>query len=388
MAPKPSTTPLRDFFTSLFNPPAPQREIELDAYRVRFFHWQADENGFRDWTLEGVEPGLEGTLKLSSDAIKGVDGVISGVMVSPVVETGFDLHSAIASWNADAPEGSWVKISLRVQFDGIWSRWYTLGIWTESSSPEDRHSVNGQDDERIKIATDTLVVREGLRAQAIQMKIELNSRSDSQYPVINAAALVIDNKHAANYTPSKGNPRRWNKTLPVPQFSQMVYPDGGNVWCSPTSVSMLLAFWQDYKGLPEPLVRETVAGVFDPVYEGAGNWPFNAAYAATKGMNAAVSRLTGLDKAEEFIACGIPLAMSLSWKPGELTGAPVEKSNGHLVVLVGFDAQGNPVLNDPAAKEDALVQRVYQRREFEKLWRTTSGGVVYIISPLGITWPE
>jgi len=161
----------------------------------------------------------------------------------------------------------------------------------------------------------------------------------------------------------------------------MVYPGGGNVWCSPTSVSMLLAYWQNYKGLPEPLVRETVAGVYDAIYEGAGNWSFNTAYAATRGMNSAVSRLASLEEAEEFIARGIPLAMSLSWKPGELTGAPVEKSNGHLVVLAGFDALGNPVVNDPAAKEDSLVRRVYQRQEFEKLWRITSGGVVYIITP-------
>ena len=31
----------------------------------------------------------------------------------------------------------------------------------------------------------------------------------------------------------------WNQVLAVPECSQMVYPDGGQVWCSPTSTSMV-----------------------------------------------------------------------------------------------------------------------------------------------------
>jgi len=262
-----------------------------------------------------------------------------------------------------------------------------LGIWSQSNHPSDRHSVKGQEDDLVEIATDTLLLKAGVISRSIQMKIQLNARSDSQYPVVNGAALVLNDSHKKNVSLSQGDPKRWNKTLPVPQYSQMVYPDGGNVWCSPTSVSMILAFWQDYKGLPEPVVRESVVGVYDPVYEGTGNWPFNTAYAATKGLAAAVGRLANLDAAEKFISAGIPLALSVSWKSGELTGAPVEKSDGHLIVLAGFDDRGNPVVNDPAAKEDALVQRVYDRAELEKIWRSTSGGIVYIITPLGITWP-
>jgi hypothetical protein len=361
-------------------------EIELDTYRVRFFRWHADENGFKDWALEGVEPGLEGTLKLASDALKSKDGVLQGEMVSPVIGTGFELHSAIPSWNVSAPAGSWVEIYLRVQFSGEWTSWYALGTWSESNDANARHSVAGQDDEKIEICTDTLLVKQGFVSRALQMKIVLNSRSDSQYPVVNAAFMVIDNAYRENYSPSKGDPRLWNKTLPVPQFSQMVYPDGGSDWCSPVSLSMLLAFWQNYKGLPEPLVRETAAGVYDAVYQGTGNWSFNIAYAAARGMNAAVCRLTGLDKAEKFIASGIPLALSLAWNSGELKGAPIDKSDGHLVVLAGFDAYGNPVVNDPAAADDAAVQRIYPRHKFEELWRITSGGVVYIVAPLGINW--
>ena len=384
---KPGKFHPRTAFSSLLAKIRSKREIELDPYQVRFFRWQADGGGFKEWTLDGVEYGLEGTLKLSADAVRSEDGILTGEMVSPVMDAGFDIASVVPSWNVDAPEGSWVKIFLRVKVSEVWTRWYCLGIWSQSADPGDRHSVKGQEDEHAEVSTDTLVLKEAVSSSSVQMKIQLNTRSDSQYPVINGAAVVIANKQKMHFVVSKGDAQLWDKTLPVPQYSQMVYPDGGNVWCSPTSVSMLLSFWQDYKGLPEPVVRETVAGVYDAVYEGAGNWPFNTAYAATKGFASAVGRLTDLEQAEKFIAAGIPLALSVSWKPGELTGAPVEKSDGHLVVLAGFDAHGNPVVNDPAAKEDALVQRVYARAELEKLWRTTSGGIVYIITPLGITWP-
>lgn len=71
--------------------------------------------------------------------------------------------------------------------------------------------------------------------------------------------------------------------IAVPEFSQMVYPDGGPVWCSPTSVSMVLAYWLRETGPCEPRVRAAVAGVYDWLYDGHGNWPFNTAYASSRG---------------------------------------------------------------------------------------------------------
>ena len=34
-------------------------------------------------------------------------------------------------------------------------------------------------------------------------------------------------------------PALWDTLINVPECSQMVYPDGGEVWCSPTSTSMV-----------------------------------------------------------------------------------------------------------------------------------------------------
>ena len=86
----------------------------------------------------------------------------------------------------------------------------------------------------------------------------------------------------------------------------MVYPDGGEVWCSPTSTAMILAYLDNYVEDCEPHVRAAVEGVYDWIYEGNGNWPFNTAYAATRGYEGYVARITSLAPAEEFVAAGYP----------------------------------------------------------------------------------
>lgn len=82
-------------------------------------------------------------------------------------------------------------------------------------------------------------------------------------------------------TPSTGNPALWNTLLAVPECSQMVYPDGGNRWCSPTSTSMVLGYRGIDPGECAPRVLAAVTGVYDWVYNGYGNWPFNTAYTAS-----------------------------------------------------------------------------------------------------------
>ena len=150
---------------------------------------------------------------------------------------------------------------------------------------------------------------------------------------------------------------------------------------------MVLAFWDNYTGPCEPRVRAAVNGVYDWIYDGHGNWPFNSAYAYSQGYEGYVARFTSLEKVEEFVAAGVPVVVSFAWGKGDLTGSAIPSSNGHLAVIVGFDAEGNPILNDPAASSDADVQRTYLRSEFEPLWLQTSGGTVYLIYPQGTNVP-
>ena len=226
-------------------------------------------------------------------------------------------------------------------------------------------------------------------------------------PVVSSVGAVASDMPNANpYVPSPLGGAEGIE-LAVPRFSQEIhtgeYPQfdgGGEAWCSPTSTSMILAYWNrgpspadyayvqsDYPNVVDPWVDFAARATFDYHYQGAGNWPFNTAYAATHAMEGYVARFTSMAQIEDWIAAGVPVVVSYACK-NDLTGAPIPSSNGHLAVVVGFDAAGNPVVNDPAAPDDSQVQRTYLRSEFESLWLEHSGGTVYLIYPPGQAVPS
>ena len=163
------------------------------------------------------------------------------------------------------------------------------------------------------------------------------------------------------------------RILDVPARSQYVAP-GERGWCSPTALSMLNA----YHGLDYDVVT-TARAVFDRAYNGTGNWAFNVAFSGSLGLRAAVVYLRNLDHAQRMIDADLPVAISYGWTEGELPGAPLEHSDGHLAVLCGFAANGDCVLNDPAAPG---VRVVYPRGAVERVWQR-AGGVAYAVAPAG-----
>jgi hypothetical protein len=164
------------------------------------------------------------------------------------------------------------------------------------------------------------------------------------------------------------------RILDVPARSQYVV-EGERGWCSATSISMLNAYFGlDYD------VPSTARAVFDRAYNGTGNWSFNVAFSGSLGLRAAVVYLRNLDHAQRLIEAGIPVAISYSWSGNELPGAPLEHSDGHLVVLCGFTANGDCAVNDPAAPN---LRVVYPRAALERVWQRNNG-VAYAIAPAGL----
>jgi hypothetical protein len=377
---------------------------EGGGYQTGFIRWRAADNGFSSWTLLNGVKLKGGKLEFNAaTASLGTDpyapgsynggnyyngGSFSiGEATSPEITAAFDYKEAIASWNATTPAGSWVEIQFRAEYGTRWSKWYVLGIWASDTSTIARHSVNAQGDSDGFVAVDTFVSSaKKATTNKFQLKLRLFSTNGAM-PTVRNASVAYSTSAPKTASVSSGNPALWNRLIDVPECSQMVYPDGGEVWCSPTSTSMVLAYLDNYLGACEPRVRAAVDGVFDWVYDGHGNWPFNTAYAATFGYEGYVARFTSLARAEQFVAAGVPVIMSIAWGKGDLTGSDIDSTNGHLLVLVGFDALGNPIVNDPASPADATVQRTYLRAEFEPLWLQASGGTVYLIYPQGASVP-
>jgi hypothetical protein len=381
-----------------------------NRYQASTTRWRAADNGFAGWQHMGTQLTQGGAVQLDPRLARtGTDPYAAGryrggnfynggtflvgEAIGPVISPAFAFSEAVPSWNATTPHGSWIEVQLRARIGAQWTPWYNLGVWASGSGQASvvRHSVSGQADSRAYVDVDTLKIgRRGApsTAGAYQLKVRLFAVNRSALPSLESAAVVVSTRPVVPSAPVPGDPAQWGKLLNVPECSQMVYRDGGEVWCSPTSMAMVLSYWAGRTGSCPADVRAAVSGVYDRVYRGHGNWPFNTAYAATQGLEGYVTRFTSMAQAEEWVAAGVPVIMSVSWGRGQLTGAAIAASNGHLMVLVGFDTGGNPIINDPAAASNEAVQRTYKRGELERLWLQGSGGTAYVVYPLGRAVPD
>ena len=333
-------------------------------------------------------------------------GTTAATWTSPVFSPGFAFTELVASWNADTTASSLVEVDMQASPDGShWTKWYVMGRWTYDDTVFHRTSVGGQGDGDGYVAIDTFVAGKvpmtSYRLQAILTRDSARTATPT-VRALGAMASAIPAKLSVPTARSFSGA----STLPhaVPQLSQEIhagqfpeYDGGGEAWCSPTSTAMVLGYWgqhpssADMAYIPasyaDPEVDYAARYTFDYHYNGTGNWPFNAAYAARYGLDAFVTRLRSLDEAERFIRAGIPLVASIAIDPNKLDGFLFKSSNGHLLVIVGITADGNVVANDPASTSDATVPRIYDRGQFEDAWLNHSGGIVYVIHPAGGSLP-
>ncbi|TDO34329.1 peptidase C39-like protein [Kribbella sp. VKM Ac-2527] len=332
---------------------------------------------------------------------------------SPEVQTSFGLTELIASWNATTPPGTWVEVAMAGHTDlGTTTKWYVLGRWGsgDDTSAGDIHrtSVASQGDSNGSVAVDTFVAATGRSLDRWQLKVSLyRLAATTGTPSVRSVGAVATRLPDEKKVPVSPLGGAEGVVLDVPTYSQEKhighYPQwdgGGEAWCSPTSTAMVLDYygagpsadetaWVDPADA-DPQVDHSARSVFDYAYDGAGNWPYNTAYAGTRGLDAFVTRLRSLTEAEQYIKAGIPLIASLSFKKGELPGAGYG-TNGHLMVIVGFDAAGNVVVNDPASHlipSNDQVRTTYDREAFENAWVPHSGGLVYVIHPPSVQLPQ
>jgi hypothetical protein len=356
----------------------------------------------------------------SNDGVDGSGDYVSGTWTSDVTQLSFPFNELVASWNATTPAGTWIQVEVQPQMDdGHWAKSYILGQWSSDDYSFHRTSIGGQGNADGFVSIDTWFAKDH-PAIAYRLRVTLYRKTDAAAgPTLSRLSAI-----ASNLTNQKGSfPSKttMNGTdavdLDVPQYSQEIhhgdfpqYDNGGEAWCSPTSTAMVVAYWSqysvthsntDYRPTPaeyswvtatlptpphqDPWVDYTARAVYDYHYNGAGNWPFNAAYAASRGLVADVTQLHNLAEAEPFLNAGIPLVASVAWSSNKLDGA-IKSTNGHLLVIKGFTADGKQVIvNDPASDTNAQVKHFYDREQFERAWIPASGGIVYLIRPVG--WP-
>lgn len=394
------------------------------ATGIDFHPWNLPAD-FHTGQADGTRPSADGvaiaqpvgTLDYTDPTLGTTKPYEYATWTSPVRGLGFGATQLVASWNAATPAGTWLQIEMRGTVDGgATTKWYVMGRWASGDADIHRTSVPGQGDATGTVDVDTFVSATGVTLHAYQLRVTLyraaGTHATPRVRLVGAMASAVPDRFTVPASPPGGAE---GVELPVPRYSQDVhasqypqYDGGGEAWCSPTSTEMVTEYWGKHPSASalswvdpsyaDPSVDVAARGTYDYDYRGAGNWPFNAAYAASYGLSAHVTRLHSLDELESYIRRGIPVITSQSFEASELAGSGYSTS-GHLMVIIGFTRDGDVIANDPASPTDRAVRHVYPRRQFETVWLRTertlpdgstgggSGGVVYVITPRGMPLP-
>jgi peptidase C39-like protein len=295
------------------------------------------------------------------------------VLTSPVIPSEITFNEIVVSWNAELQEDSFLIVEARAAYPEQMTKFYTLGLWSPNPARHPRQSVAGQSDEAGDVSTDTLVLRRP--ASRFQLRLTFGP-GNSVKPLFKFIGVCFADS-TVSPQPLSPNRHAWGRVIPVPERSQMLYP-GGNALCSPTTVSMLMSYWAQRRKRPEldRPVPQIADAVYDSQWQGVGNWPFNMAYAGSfPGIRAYVARLSDVSELEDWIARKIPVGLSLDYDRLRAKGPG---PNGHLVVLVGFTQQGDPIINDPGTSEH--VRKIFPRKNLVEAW-ACSRNTVYLIYP-------
>jgi hypothetical protein len=377
-------------------------DTEPGAWPTDFAAWTTDAD-FTSGTAEGTVVG-NGALTL-------VAGASQGAWTSPWYSPASGFSQLVPSWQANTPSGSWIEVGLQVRTSTTQSQWYAMGRWAFDTSVIDRSSVNKQADDIGVIYTDTFVARSsapGGRPASYRLRATLHG-TDSARPVVRqlAATAAVPGALPPTSLPMSDQPVE----LAVPPYSQSTHSGeykkfggGGSVWCSPTSTAMVLSYFGtgptaadvaslppdrmfDANGRADGVVDWAAVHTWDYLYNGAGNWPFNTAYAAEYGLDGSVRQYSTLRAVEAWLRGGVPVVVSIRWDNtdadplNDLDGSSISGTDGHLMVVVGFTGSGDVIANDPASPSDAAVRHVYRRDQFERNWLRASDGTTYVMHP-------
>ncbi|MEI7480857.1 MAG: C39 family peptidase [Elusimicrobiota bacterium] len=306
--------------------------------------------------------------------VKNNSKPVTAVLISAPIKTAFPFTQALAGANASLGPKDRLELALQVYDKRGWSPWFEFG----SFSPDgETGSVKNQQNRFGSMATD--IINLSSASEYLRYRVTIKSAAGST-AFFRMASVTYTNTSAGYNEASAVKKHASFKPvlLNVPKCSQMTQRVSyRRDICSPTSVTMIL----NHFGI-KTRVLDTASGVRDTAENNYGNWTFNTMYAGALGLYAWPTRFNSLEEARGYLAAGIPLAASVTFGPDELRKSPLKKTAGHLLVIKGFDAKGNVLVNDPAAADKNTVGRVYDRKEFAKAWLKNKSGTAYILAPL------
>jgi hypothetical protein len=243
--------------------------------------------------------------------------------------------------------------------EGAWSPWVstvTLGDANFPALPAAAGPLTADVDE----------VRASRPVEAVRLRVRCRGPLPHAWLASLSAAGGEDRVDAA-VPPGAGT------SIAVPALSQITEdPAIALRICSPTSVAMVLNYWGR-----TATAAAVAADVFHPGTDLYGVWPAAIRAAAARGVAGYLLRFPDWMAAAWCLAQGLPIIASIGYAAGELHGAPMAATTGHLVVLTGYE-DGAVLVNDPAAPTRETVPRRYRCDELARAWLERKG-VGYVL---------
>ena len=303
----------------------------------------------------------------------------TGIYQSPVLPSGMDFREMVLSWNIDASEGVSCIIEARVRAkttpemaalhrQGSWSPWVRMGRVG---------GVRGGEPDALREwawgRVDVDVIRLDVAADALQYRVQ--AFGDGPAGLSRMAMAMSRERASLSWAEDASTFVPRPVEVEVPFLSQRAARDdiAGRV-CSPTSVAMVVGSHGVRRS-----TEEVASMVLDPDFDLYGNWPRNVQAAHALGVSGYVARFSSWGPVQRHLDAGRALIVSLKAGPGELPGAPYETTKGHLLVLRGFDENGDCIVSDPAAVSVDAGEAVYPRAAMERVWMGRGAGTAYVL---------
>ena len=278
----------------------------------------------------------------------------------------------LPSWNVDVGDGGGFRVEGRfgTLTDDL-GPWVTFGGWGAEPEAAVTATTWGPEDAPHRVAVDVLEAASPLS----RLQLRVVSAGDAAVRLEHLTFVTTaPPERAAGLDRSAPAPAT-DLVLDVPARSQR---DGGAAIahriCSPTSVSMLLAFHGHSHA------TDAVAALLhDRTHDLYGNWNRAVQGAFQLGCRGRLERMATWHDVERNLRAGHPFAISIRAEEGELTNAPYPRTSGHLLVVCGLLADGGVAVRDPAASPPSEVPRTYTRADLQRVWLERNG-VAYVLT--------
>ena len=271
----------------------------------------------------------------------------------------------IASWNALRPKQGYFIfwIQAHTEKNNKWGKWHKMFRWGNDHSTQ----------QSFLSSSDGMTSYEHVRLEAKQnlidgIKIKVCAHEGADMRNVYGVTCSCSNYKLFKHESSKDYNNLSSTTLyRVPHKSQfLLQHKDARVMCSPTSLSTFLQHITNKSCNSLASAQQ----VYDNGLKIYGSWPFNTAYANDydRRNRYSVQRLQSFDDLYQRLRQKKPTVVSVR---GSLDGAPQKYKNGHLILVVGYDAATKSVIcHDPAIKKEHVAIK-YPLHSFLRAWESS-----------------